>query len=128
MLEPPRAACVRRPRDRRSPSKAPNTMTTDPSSEPRIDLYYWPTPNCWKITILCEEVGIPYRIVPTNILDGAQFVPEYGQINPFPQGSSYRRARSALAGGPIAMAESVAILLYLAGKKVFLDSSPCFES
>ena len=32
-----------------------------------IDLYYWPTPNGFKITIMLEEVGLPYTIVPVNI-------------------------------------------------------------
>ncbi|MEN9397506.1 MAG: hypothetical protein RLZ81_2036, partial [Pseudomonadota bacterium] len=29
-----------------------------------IDLYYWPTPNGWKISIMLEECGLPYRMVP----------------------------------------------------------------
>ena len=37
-----------------------------------IDIYFWPTPNCWKVTIFCEEADIPYKVIPTNILDGAQ--------------------------------------------------------
>ena len=32
-----------------------------------IDLHYWPTPNGKKVTILLEECGLPYRIVPVNI-------------------------------------------------------------
>jgi len=38
-----------------------------------IDLYYWPTPNGWKITIFCEEAGVPYRVVPGDNL-GKQLV------------------------------------------------------
>jgi len=32
-----------------------------------IDLYYWPTPNGHKVTILLEECGLPYAIKPLNI-------------------------------------------------------------
>ena len=32
-----------------------------------IDLHYWPTPNGWKISIMLEECGLPYKIVPVNI-------------------------------------------------------------
>jgi hypothetical protein len=39
-----------------------------------IDLYYWPTPNNWKISILLEECGVPYRVVPVNIGRGEQFL------------------------------------------------------
>ena len=40
------------------------------------DVYYWPTPNGWKVTILLEELGAPYNIVPINIGTGQQFDPE----------------------------------------------------
>jgi hypothetical protein len=42
-----------------------------------IDLYYWPTPNGWKITILLEEVELPYNIVPVDTTSGDQFRPEF---------------------------------------------------
>ncbi len=32
-----------------------------------IDLHYWPTPNGKKVTILLEECGLPYKVVPVNI-------------------------------------------------------------
>ena len=32
-----------------------------------IDVHYWPTPNGWKVTILLEECGLPYNIVPVDI-------------------------------------------------------------
>lgn len=47
-----------------------------------IDLYYWPTPNGWKVTILFEELGLPYKVHPINILKGDQFAPEFLKIAP----------------------------------------------
>jgi GSH-dependent disulfide-bond oxidoreductase len=38
-----------------------------------IDLYFWPTPNGQKISIMLEEAGLPYRVQPVNILRGEQF-------------------------------------------------------
>ena len=38
-----------------------------------IDLHYWPTPNGWKISIMLEECGLPYKLVPVNIGTGEQF-------------------------------------------------------
>ena len=47
-----------------------------------IDLYYWPTPNGWKIAIMLEECGIPYRIVPVNIGRGDQMASDFLKISP----------------------------------------------
>jgi len=47
-----------------------------------IDLHYWPTPNGKKVTILLEECGLPYKIVPCNIQRGDQFTPEFLKMNP----------------------------------------------
>ena len=44
-----------------------------------IDVHYWPTPNGKKVTILLEELGAPYNIVPVNIGRGDQF--ETGFLN-----------------------------------------------
>src|SRR5207248_4056297 len=41
-----------------------------PGDAPMIDLYYWPTPNGFKISIMLEECGLPYKIVPVNIGTG----------------------------------------------------------
>ena len=37
-----------------------------------IELYYWPTPNGHKVTVLLEEVGLPYEIKPVDISAGDQ--------------------------------------------------------
>src|SRR5258705_5228736 len=47
-----------------------------------IDLYYAPTPNGWKISIMLEELGVPYTVVPVNIRAGGQFKPEFLAISP----------------------------------------------
>ena len=80
-----------------------------------IDLYYWPTPNGWKISIALEEMGLPYTLHLVDIRKGDQFDPEFLKIAPNnrmpaivdPQGPD---------GAPVAVFESGAILQYLARK------------
>jgi glutathione S-transferase/GST-like protein len=78
-----------------------------------IDLYYWPTPNGWKITIALEEMGLPYAVHPVNIGAGDQFKPEFLAISP-------NNRMPAIVdhdgpdGAPISVFESGAILQYLA--------------
>ena len=52
------------------------------SAQQPIDLYYWPTPNGWKITIMLEEAGLPYTVHPVNIGKGDQFKPDFLEISP----------------------------------------------
>ncbi|MBV8418765.1 MAG: glutathione S-transferase N-terminal domain-containing protein, partial [Hyphomicrobiales bacterium] len=47
-----------------------------------IDLYYWPTPNGWKITIMLEECSLPYTMIPVDISKGDQFKPQFLAISP----------------------------------------------
>ena len=47
-----------------------------------IELHYWPTPNGWKITIMLEECGLPYTLMPVRIGRGDQFKPEFLAISP----------------------------------------------
>lgn len=80
-----------------------------------IELYYWPTPNGWKITIMLEELGVPYEIKYVNIGKGEQFEPDFLKISPNnrmpaiidPDGPD---------GQPISVFESGAILQYLGRK------------
>jgi GST-like protein len=80
-----------------------------------IDLYYWPTPNGWKVAIFLEEIGLDYNVVPVDIGAGDQYDPEYLKISPNnkmpaivdPEGPD---------GEPISVFESGAILIYLAEK------------
>ena len=84
-------------------------------SQTPIELYYWPTPNAWKISIMLEECGLPYVVKPINIGKGEQFAPEFLAISPNnripaivdPEGPG---------GQPISVFESGAILQYLGRK------------
>jgi GSH-dependent disulfide-bond oxidoreductase len=81
-----------------------------------IDLHYWPTPNGWKISIMLEETGLPYRIIPVNIGRGDQFKPEFLAISPNNRMPAIVDDEPPGGGAPIAIFESGAILLYLAEK------------
>jgi GST-like protein len=81
-----------------------------------IDLYYWPTPNGWKITILLEEAGLPYKIIPVNIGRGEQFKPEFLAISPNNRMPAIVDHEPPGGGAPISVFESGAILIYLAEK------------
>jgi len=80
-----------------------------------IDLYYAPTPNGWKITIMLEECSLPYKIIPVNLGKGDQFKPEFLAISP-----NNRMPAIVDDDGPqgerISVFESGAILLYLGEK------------
>lgn len=79
-----------------------------------IDLYYFPTPNTWKASIMLEETGLPYKIVPVNIMEGDQHKPEFLKISP------NNRVPAMVdhdgADGEISVFESGAMLVYLADK------------
>lgn len=80
-----------------------------------IDLYYWPTPNGWKISIALEEMGLDHKIHLTDITKGDQRQPGFLRVSPNgripaivdPDGPD---------GQPISVFESGAILQYLARK------------
>jgi GSH-dependent disulfide-bond oxidoreductase len=77
-----------------------------------IELWYWPTPNGWKVSIALEEMGLPYELKPVNIGRGEQFEPGFQAISPNgrmpaiidPEGPD---------GQPMSIFESGAILQYL---------------
>ena len=81
-----------------------------------LELHYWPTPNGHKITLFLEEAGLPYRIVPVDIGQGAQFAPEFLAISPNGRMPALVDTAPADGGPPLALFESGAILLYLAEK------------
>ncbi len=80
-----------------------------------IEVYSWPTPNGHKVHIMLEECRLPYRVIPVDIGNGDQFDAKFLAISPNnkipaivdPDGPD---------GQPMALFESGAILLYLAGK------------
>ncbi len=80
-----------------------------------IDLYYWPTPNGWKISIMLEECGLSFTLRAVDIGAGEQFKPEFLAISPNnrmlaivdPHGPD---------GKPVSVFESGAILQYLSNK------------
>ena len=77
-----------------------------------LELWYWPTPNGWKVSIALEEMGLPYELKPVNIGRGEQFEPAFQAISPNgrmpaivdPDGPD---------GQPLSIFESGAILQYL---------------
>ena len=81
-----------------------------------IDVYYWPTPNGWKVTILLEELGAPYNIIPINIGKGEQFRPEFLKLSPNNRMPAIVDHEPLGGGGPLTIFESGAILEYLAEK------------
>ena len=91
-----------------------------------IDFYYWPTPNGWKVAILLEELGEPYSLVPVNISRGDQFKPEFLAISP-----NHRMPAIVdhdVAGEPVPVFESGAIMFYLAKKTGrFIADDPVLE-
>jgi len=80
-----------------------------------IDLYFWPTPNGWKIAIMLEECGLPYNVVKTDIGRGDQFKPEFIAISPNNKIPAIVD-HEVDSDGPISIFESGAILEYLAEK------------
>ena len=79
-----------------------------------IDFHYWPTPNGWKISIMLEETGLPYRMIPVNIGRGEQHTPDFLAISP--NGRMPAIVDHDAPGGPLSVFESGAILLHLADR------------
>ena len=80
-----------------------------------IDLYFWPTPNGWKISIALEEMGQPYTLRPVNIGASEQFKPEFLAISPNNRMPAIVDPEGP-GGKPISVFESGAILQYLGRK------------
>ncbi|MFQ3254154.1 MAG: GST-like protein [Loktanella salsilacus] len=80
-----------------------------------IDLYFWPTPNGWKVSIALEEFGLPYTTHLVNIGKGDQFKPDFLAISPNNRMPAITDPDGP-DGAPISIFESGAILQYLARK------------
>ncbi len=81
-----------------------------------IDLFYWPTPNGRKVSILLEEAEIPYRVIPLNIGLGDQFKAEFLKLNPNHRMPAIVDHAPKGGGAPIGVFESGAIMMYLSEK------------
>ena len=85
-----------------------------------IQLYYWPTPNGHKVSIMLEECGLEYETIPVNIGEGDQFAPEFLAISPNNRMPAINDTETG-----ISLFESGAILMYLAEKAgKFLPDEP----
>jgi len=90
-------------------------LTDDLILQDMIDLYYWPTPNGHKISIMLEECGLPYNTIPVRIGQGDQFAADFLKIAPnnrMPAIVDHDTGVSVFEGG--------AILVYLAEKASML--------
>lgn len=81
-----------------------------------IELYYWPTPNGWKISIALEELALPYTVRSVNIGRGEQFDPAFLALSPNNRIPAITDHAPPDGGPPLSIFESGAILLYLAEK------------
>jgi len=95
-------------------SKAKKSKPAVKAAKP-IDLYYWPTPNGFKISIMLEECKLPYNLKPVNISKGEQFNPDFLKISPNNRMPAIVDPAGP-GGRPISIFESGAILQYLGRK------------
>jgi len=80
-----------------------------------IDLYYWPTPNGRKVSIMMEETGLPHKLIPLDITKGEQFEPDFLKISPNNKIPAIVDSEGP-NNQPLTLFESGTILEYLAGK------------
>src|SRR5690606_4478135 len=105
--KPAKAAAKRSSARRRPASERGNAKP--------IELYYWPTPNGWKGSIMLEECGLPYTVKPVNIGIGDQFKRSFLKIAPNNRMPAIVDPKGP-GGKPISIFESGAILQYLGRK------------
>lgn len=84
-------------------------------SDPTLDLYFWPTPNGFKVTIMLEECALPYRVHLIDIARGDQFSSDFLAISPNNKIPAITDAEGP-DGKPLSVFESGAILNYLMRK------------
>ena len=83
-----------------------------------IKLYFWPTPNGYKISILLEELGLPYDVHAVHIGKGEQFAEDFLRVSPNNKIPAIVDPEGP-CGKPCAVFESTAIMMYLAEKSGF---------
>jgi GST-like protein len=100
---------------KKSKSAAKPAIKSAAKAAKPIDLYYWATPNGFKITIFLEEAKVPYTLHPVNISKGEQFNPDFLKISPNNRMPAIVDPNGP-GGKPISIFESGAILQYLGRK------------
>jgi GST-like protein len=80
-----------------------------------IDLYTWTTPNAQKISIMLEEIALPYTVHVVDLPKGEQHAPAFLAVNPHGKVPAIVD-RDGPGGAPLTLTESGAILIYLAEK------------
>src|ERR1700744_3858101 len=98
---------------KKTAAKAPARKPAKPAKP--IALYYWPPPNGHKISIMLEELGVPYEVHPVNISKGEQFAPAFLKISPNNRMPAIVDPDGP-GGAPISIFESGAMLIYLGRK------------
>ncbi len=101
-------------RKKKSPRKPLSKKSAKKPVKP-IELYYWPTPNGWKVSIALEEMKLAYVLKPVNIGKGEQFEPGFLKISPNNRMPAIIDPDGP-GGRPISVFESGAILQYLGRK------------
>lgn len=79
-----------------------------------IDLYTWTTPNGRKVSIMLEEIGLPYKVIPVDLATNQQLTPALTAVNPNQKIPAL--VDNDAQGGLLTIFESGAILIYLAEK------------
>ncbi len=110
-----RSARAKTAQSKKKAAAVPSKAKSSSSRQRPIELYYWPTPNGWKISIMLEECGLPYVMKPVNISVGDQFKPEFLSIAPNNRMPAIVDPDGP-GGRPISVFESGAILQYLGRK------------
>ena len=86
-----------------------------PTQTQPLELYYWSTPNGRKVTVMLEELGVPYNVHFIEIGKGEQRTPEYTKISPQNQIPGLVDPEGP-GGKRVTLFESGAILMYLGRK------------
>jgi GST-like protein len=81
-----------------------------------IELFYFDVPNVFKVSIALEEMGLPNKRTPVNLLEGEQLTPEFRAISPNGKVPAIIDHDPPGGGAPVSIFESGSILIYLAEK------------
>jgi len=93
----------------------PITRKWPPQHPERLQLYSLPTPNGLKVSIMLEEIGLPYELHRVGFETNDQLSPEFLSLNPNNKIPAILDPDGP-GGQPLALFESGAILIYLAEK------------